>query len=778
MRFIFYILFIFLFMCWGTCLFAAEKTISTFDMTYLYDLDRNKLSDTKSIWDQSHFIASLQGIVNRKEPKLYVFFVGDNGKNETNGYIDRFWFDHMKSDWLSDYKINEIKKLADLILYFKNDINGLVVYDGNVAATSNVASTVAGADNLLCVRYDKDTSSLYYYLTHDLKIPVKRWLVNKDGSSMFTGKGNIPGSKVKSTGSSKCDAYIWAKINYLDNGKCNPSLMGNFIDGFWIQKFCNSDQGNRVSNNSLTNHDYLIANKGFAFDLSPWDDELPNDDLKQPLGTDYDTLNKIMLSAYNQNKGKVIHLIGFLPWDKKYTSVVGGKYDPAPTEWKYVDIVSCYNGFIDPEALAYSGMANASIFSKFPLKNKYIQKKPTIDDLKVKGLILPDGKVKETTYVSIYVGDYDCAGWLYQLVPTIWENKMRGDFPLGWAIGPHISKRFAYGMDYVRNTATPNDSFIAADGAGGYNNPGHLAEPRKYSGLPSGIEAWKNYSKPLLEQFDLSIIGFLIDGYAPPMNEALWDMHMEIAPDGIGGQKMEHDGVYKDTMPFIRMEGDAIIPDDAYSFADSMNKVSPEFFYIRNVVWSIPSQKEFMDKIKKSLNGNVEFLGPYEFFLLLKYFHTSGQVARFSGNGNIFDYRNNIEITDYSNILSGFDVRDMFNGSFGMGEKNVTIFAPADGNNYFVEWNTISAEALSRIVFRGCPYNDRCINNIVLYGKENAKDNWQTLLNYSIQLPMEARYEIKLDKAVNMKYFRAVFTEAPNQKNRGPRITEIEGYSN
>lgn len=35
-----------------------------------------------------------------------------------------------------------------------------------------------------------------------------------------------------------------------------------------------------------TNHDFFIGNKAFFFDLSIWDDETPNDDPHQPLGTD------------------------------------------------------------------------------------------------------------------------------------------------------------------------------------------------------------------------------------------------------------------------------------------------------------------------------------------------------------------------------------------------------------------------------------------------------------------------------------------------------------
>ncbi len=67
--------------------------------------------------------------------------------------------------------------------------------------------------------------------------------------------------------------------------------------------------------NTVSNHDYFIAHKGFFWDLDAWNDQKPNDDPNQPLGTDYSTLNAILLSAYQQTKGnKMIHIGGFTPW--------------------------------------------------------------------------------------------------------------------------------------------------------------------------------------------------------------------------------------------------------------------------------------------------------------------------------------------------------------------------------------------------------------------------------------------------------------------------------
>ncbi|EQD70078.1 hypothetical protein B1A_06491, partial [mine drainage metagenome] len=48
-----------------------------------------------------------------------------------------------------------------------------------------------------------------------------------------------------------------------------------------------------------------------------------------------------------------IHIGGFIPWDKKYTKYpgAGGKHGGVATEWEYAYIVSCFNGYMDADAL-------------------------------------------------------------------------------------------------------------------------------------------------------------------------------------------------------------------------------------------------------------------------------------------------------------------------------------------------------------------------------------------------------------------------------------------
>ena len=264
-----------------TGIVGADR-IGVYDLTYALSFDVSNPESVNSAWDNCHVVTTLQGIVNRDSPRLYVKFV-QSQHGEIN--IDDYWLqkNRQEGQWLAGDKFREIKTIEQLVERYKKYLNGAVVYDPKVAATSNVASAVAGADDLLAVRYDTKKGSLYNRLiVNGPKLEVKCWLVNRDGSSLFTRKGLIPGTKRYTTGSAKCDAYIWMKEKYLDTGKLSPVHAGYYIDYYWVQK-----PGACVNNHhTLTNHDYFVSKKAWFFDLHVWRDEVPKDDPQQIAGTD------------------------------------------------------------------------------------------------------------------------------------------------------------------------------------------------------------------------------------------------------------------------------------------------------------------------------------------------------------------------------------------------------------------------------------------------------------------------------------------------------------
>jgi len=604
---------------------AALPPVHFFDMTYLHDLDRSDPVQARQAWDTAHAVASVQGIANRRGPQLFVRFMPDP---------DDFWFEYLTGEgqWLAGREVIRHESLEALLTTFQRQLRGVVVYDERVWATSNVASTIAGAESRVCLRYDPRPGSVYE-MVMGLGLPFTedvRRLMNEDGSPLFDGEGEIPSTAdsiaedapdevlVPSTGSAKCDAYEWARRKYLDAGRCSPDYLAFYLDAYWLTQPLVSG----FDNATLTNHDFFIAQRAFFFDLHVWDEEAPVDDPGQAPGTDVATLRGILQSMHKHARGRIFQIGGFTPWAWKYTDhgAAGGKHGGVNTEWQYARLISAYNGVMDADALGCSGMANASFYQHYPLKDRYPQNpKPTATDLEGRGLILPDGSVAPKTYVCFYMGDYDSAAWFNRHVPKWWADPTHGTTVCTWAFNPNLDRRAPHAMDYVRTHQAPTDWFVFGDSGAGYLNPGMLRAPRPESGLPDGLEAWVEHNLPYAERYDLSITGFVIDGHAPGMGDPGLDAYARFSPDGLVGQKIPPQGLHRDTMPYVRMRLDLHgSPEDAGARLAKVAGINqPAFVFVRTILQS-PSWHQAVMARTQALDPDITFVDPYTFFLLLK----------------------------------------------------------------------------------------------------------------------------------------------------------------
>jgi hypothetical protein len=602
--------------------FAQEPPVLyVYDATSYLATDLSDPALVKNAWDEAHFLFSLQGIVNRDRPRLFVRYLNRNVHgNEIN--IDDYWLNKLRQpgEMLAAYRLQRIESIDALIRTFRPLFRGVVCYDPNVAATSNVASTIAGVEDLPCLRNDPSPGSLYNRLVNQgPRLPVLIRLIRSDGSPLFTGRGVIFDTNTPSTGSAKCDAYLWAKQKYLDTGKCDPTEFAYYIDSYWLRK---PRLGGSITNNTLSNHDYFIGKKGFFFDLSPWDDEAPIDGPDQPLDVEQKTLQALFLSAWNATGGKrMIHIGGFVPWAWKYTKRAGGRHDDVPGEWRFAQIASSYNAYMDADALGMSALVNASLYRHMKLEDTYPQAKPTLADLKAKELIDENGHLATKHFISFYVGDYDSAAWLYQMLPSIWDDPARGSIPLGWAFNPNLSDRMPLAMVYTRKTKTPNDFFVAGDTGAGYINPGMLQSPRAFSGLPEAVDTWREHCLPYYLRWDLTITGFIIDGYAPAINVNTLEAYSTFSPDGIVAQKIPDTGIYG-SMPFKRMNWD--VHGDpkraAQTILSFVKGDPPQFLFFRSILKS-PSWYKALFAELNAARDDLALLDPYSFFLLLRAHH-------------------------------------------------------------------------------------------------------------------------------------------------------------
>ena len=336
--------------------------------------------------DFARLIYSLQGLVNR-----------DFGMDENHTTMisvitetaDVSWMNEMTAEGsilqyadaeaglkgLTEKRINTWDVFLETFLpVIKNC--GIVLWDGNVPATANVAATICGVDGYLPVL----ANSPLHTLLVEKGVPVKQSLVGlfKNGQ-----KGTaISGTSIASTGSAKNDAYLWALENYFP--RCSSKYMAYTLDGAICLKgysaYGYADHPTAVigGNHCLSNHDYLIARRCFFFDLAPYAGEAACDDPAQKngqaaAGTDNATMMKIFQARYDRANGAFGALMGFPPWWCKYTSTEGqGAKESTWIEWLYCEYITCYNMAKEADAQAPASMTNGSVFYKYiPMLDEY-----------------------------------------------------------------------------------------------------------------------------------------------------------------------------------------------------------------------------------------------------------------------------------------------------------------------------------------------------------------------------------------------------------------------
>lgn len=594
----------------------APKAVYTFDARPLNRLDLAAPANARWVWDTMHALSALQGLANRETPQLYLFYCSEFGVD-----TDQFWFDWFRGEdgWLKDAPIRPIATLQEAVGIFRSVFRGLVVYDPAVPATSNLASTAAGCEDLLPVRYDPAPGSVYDLLVRRLQLPVKLRLLGTDGGSMFTGRGRAPDIGEPSSGSAKADACRWGLERYVRSGRCAPGVAAYYVDAYWLRH-----PGGNPTLHTLSNHDYFIARRAFFFDLSPWGDEAPGDDLGQPLGLDREVFLETLRALYTRAGGGLLQIGGFPPWPYKYTtaSTPPGRHEGVPTEWEFGRLISQFNGYMEADAAGLSAIANASFCRHYPLADRYPQPnpKPAPAQWRARGYLGADGKPANKLFVGHYVGDYDAPSWLYKAVPAFFRDPARGQTPLGWAFDPNLADRAPQALVYAYRHATTNDFFITGDSGAGYLNPRALTL-RPDSQLPSGLDAWTAHCRSGFARWGMSITGFILDGSGGPSTDLEFAAYRSFSPDG-AGTHFERKPALHDGLPTCPEQD---LPNDVAKAAATIADVArarngkPAFLWARSILktprWYADLSRCLAEKHPEA---EVVVVDPYTFFGLVR----------------------------------------------------------------------------------------------------------------------------------------------------------------
>ncbi len=630
---------------------VTTTAVSIHDLNTVYYVDAAAIIrssggiSSEKAYDRLKFLVAIQGLLNRTKPQMFIELTsaGDILYDEFEYDVDRFWYDYLKEkDYMGssnpDFKEVKITNFAHVI---RNDElmefikrQGIVLWDKEVYATSNVASTVCGIDGYLPVLADGELEKT---------LTAKGVEVKLDLSGKFTAEGKIWQTDTKTTGSKKCDAYIWALEKYGD--KVDPTRVGYLVDAYAMAPLSDKAtdlfaNGSMYANNQVVNHDYFIRYGCFVFDLSPFSDSVPLDDSgygRTEKDTDYNTFRKILLKLYKRNKGEVGVLSGFTPWGIKYTAHTGERTEQGGLdgETTFVALANAYNFVVDADAPSMASLANASFYSHVKLEESYENPKPE--------KISYDSSKK---YVHIYMGDYDGAAWVNRAVAKYFTGAERGNLTVTWAFNPNLSARVPQAFMFMQENRTDKDYFICGDSGAGYAFPDMFraenATRKKISGLPDGMAAFKRWNEKYYKQFGLTITGFLLShdvilGGTTFKNEITYQVlnaFSSFSPDGallnrmpntvckglgsdgrLGIYKRSNNNLYFSTLRFDIHYG--TVAEHAPKIINELRSTSDRVLAIRSILASPKRLEEIFEAVKKEY-PDVEFVDGYNYFQLMQ----------------------------------------------------------------------------------------------------------------------------------------------------------------
>ena len=161
---------------------------------YYFNLEAftNSLPSSTEEYDYMKVAFALQGLINREQPVLFYHYKPGPYQYVNTYYMEDVWESVLvnNNNILAGKQKVTLNSFDEVIELAKDMgvVNGAVLWDPKVPATANVASTIAGVENLVPIR--KDISHLSCYT--DLIVNRSVFTVQRDLSGKFTGSGYLP----------------------------------------------------------------------------------------------------------------------------------------------------------------------------------------------------------------------------------------------------------------------------------------------------------------------------------------------------------------------------------------------------------------------------------------------------------------------------------------------------------------------------------------------------------------------------------------------------------
>lgn len=498
----------------GGVTWPQDQTLPTFNQPRALDVvDLRQVST-----DEALTFSTLEGIVNRREPRIYLL-----QPNPDEGYFT----------WLNDMKIPYVVHANpwEVLTKYLHEVRGVIIYDPNLLDSSNVAVTMAGLQDGLVVSpdlaakleaapyslpvladlrgkfgnaleaYTWEFQNLWPQTTHrmlvgipagqSVPIPADNW---KNFQTVQQVAKPITDGSNRAVYNLDLSSYLGGQAIYLrfqdayPQDGWGPSVHqvtvkadGNVVDQF---TGCTAQEEQHIFDHGgsycLTDpsnpHRFADGSAYFVYRFVP------------PAGTkqfvvSVDMWNEFLVSASSsapQVSSDQQMPIGALLRDYAVANramVFWLHTDNAQETALFTQILSAvqpgtpYLGWFDNET---SGVSLASQHAVTVLATDYAHNLTVFSGMRApigwpRNVAAPP--LQNKVYVTLTVSDGDNIQYDQHRMRLLWDNAARGSVPINWSIDPLVADYAPLILSHYQRTATNNDMLIAAPSGDGYFYP-------------------------------------------------------------------------------------------------------------------------------------------------------------------------------------------------------------------------------------------------------------------------------------------------------------------
>ncbi|WP_299092497.1 GxGYxYP domain-containing protein [uncultured Metabacillus sp.] len=614
--------------------------------------------------DEKLLFTTLQGNVNREKLRIYSIEVNYEEGNYT---------------WLNDLNVpyTMIEDPWEIILKYKNDISGIIIYDPEVEDSINVATTKAGLENAVVASpelaekltnapynlkviedfrgrfkdgldaYKWQFENLWPETTHRMLIglnpsksvalPDDNW---NDFRTIIEEDEQIRDSSNRDVYESDLSEFLGEEAVYLrfqdaftNDGwgpaihevtvKADGKIIAQFIPGTAEEEPFLYDRNNSSSDERFGGHRWADNGNYFVYQFDPPEGT-------QELTVSIDMWNQFKVSASNVQplSSEVTEPYGYLrDYAVANKAMVFWLESNDPEEKELFESIL---SDVEPNTpyLGWFGNDVAGEFSSTEITSRhsvYVLAADWFNNMTVfsgtKGKMkkqkpLPAPELDNKIYVTFTLGEGDNLQYNQHKLRQLWDDEARGSVPINWSTTPLLYDAAPIMLSHYQQTATENDLLVVGPSGAGYIYP----TPWPDETFSTFAEQTNKYMK--LTGMDIIYALNRVDEQNVPLSETEAQDYIDyINPKGIFMSWENNTGtsILNRKLPqsILRGAGSVVEAKEAIAQAAAeWDGTSPLFISMGMLSWSVtPSD---IKEIADSLGEEYEVVRGDQYFELLR----------------------------------------------------------------------------------------------------------------------------------------------------------------